>query len=61
LLIGVSLLAGWKTLAWMLEAILLVALGALIFSSFCLGSFLYHLLTGNAAFAKRTLPWRQGT
>jgi hypothetical protein len=60
LLIGVSLLAGWRALAWVFEALLLVALGALIFGSFCLGSYLFHLLTGNGEFAKRTLPWRRG-
>ena len=56
-LIGVSLLAGWDTLAWVLEALLLVALSALIFGTFCLGSYVFHLLTGNGEFAKRTLPW----
>jgi hypothetical protein len=61
LLIGVSLLTGWDTLAWILEALLLMALGALIFGAFCSGSFLFHLLTGNGVFAKRTLPWRQGS
>ncbi len=61
LLIGGSLLAGWDTLAWVLEALLLVALGALIFGAFCLGSYVYHLLTGNGEFAKRTLPWGRGT
>ena len=57
LIIGVSLLAGWTTLAWILEAILLVALGALIFGAFCLGSYAFHFLTGNGEFARRTLPW----
>jgi hypothetical protein len=57
LLIGVSLLAGWNTLAWILEAILLVALGALIFGAFCLGSYVFHLLIGHGEFVKRTLPW----
>jgi hypothetical protein len=60
LLIGVSLLAGWNTLAWILEALLLVALGALIFGAFCLGSYVFHLLTGNGEFAQRTLPWGRG-
>jgi hypothetical protein len=39
---------------------LLVALGALIFGAFCLGSYVFHLLTGNGEFAKRTLPWGPG-
>ena len=56
-LIGVSLLAGWYTLAWVFEALLLVALGALIFGAFCLGSYVFHVLTGNGEFARRTLPW----
>jgi len=55
--IGGSLLAGWTALAWALEALLLVALGALVFGAFCLGSLLFHLLAGRAHFAKRTLPW----
>jgi hypothetical protein len=41
-LIGVSLLAGWDTLAWVLETLLLVALSALIFGTFCLGSYVFH-------------------
>lgn len=57
LLIGVSLLAGATTTAWVLEAIFLAALGALILGRFCLGSYLFHLLTGNGDFARRTLPW----
>ncbi len=43
--------------AWALEALLLVALGALIFGRFCLGSYVFHLVTGQASFANRTLPW----
>jgi Domain of unknown function (DUF4395) len=60
LLIGVSLLAGRQPVAWVLEAFLLVALGALIFGGFCLGSYVFHLLTGNRTFARRTLPWGPG-
>jgi hypothetical protein len=60
LLIGVSLLADWKMLAWVLEANLLLALAAVIFGAFCVSSFLFHLFTGNGAFARRTLPWRHG-
>jgi Domain of unknown function (DUF4395) len=57
LLIGTSLLAGWYTLAWVLEVLLLAALSALIFGAFCLGSYMFHLLIGHGEFAKRTLPW----
>lgn len=60
LLIGVSLLAGWTTVAWTLQAFLLAALAALIFGGFCLGSYVFHLLRGNVEFARRTLPWGPG-
>ena len=30
---------------------------ALLFCSFCLGAYLYHLLKGRVAFANSTLPW----
>lgn len=48
---------GYPRAAWFLEAIFLAATAALVFSGFCLGSFLYHLATGNREFALRTLPW----
>jgi len=57
LAIGLSLLAASKTLAWVFEAFLVVALSALIFGNFCLGSYVFHLLTGHGEFANRTLPW----
>lgn len=57
LAIGLSLLAGWTRLAWTLEALLLVALAALILGRFCLGSYLFLILTGQAGFANSTLPW----
>lgn len=57
LAIGSFLLLGWNTLAWASEGLLLLALGALIFGRFCLGSYLFLLLTGDAGFANRTLPW----
>lgn len=57
LVIGVSLLSEWETVAWVFQALLLVALVALIFGKFCLGSYIFHLLKGDAKFANRTLPW----
>ena len=57
LVIAISLLSGLQVLAWIFEAMLLVALGALLFGGFCLGSFVFHFLVGNGAFARRTLPW----
>jgi hypothetical protein len=50
LAIGLSLLSGWRTLAWALEALL-------VFGRFCLGSYLFLVFTGQAGFANRTLPW----
>jgi Domain of unknown function (DUF4395) len=60
LAIGVSLLLGWHVTAAVLEVLLILAVGALVFGSFCLGSFVFHLLLGRLAFAKRTLPWVRG-
>jgi hypothetical protein len=57
LFIGISILLGWTVAAWILEVLLVAALVALIFGKFCLGSYLFHLLRGNVAFANRTLPW----
>ncbi len=54
---GLALLTGRPGLAWTLEGLVVVALGALVFGRFCLGSYLYHLLRGETRFANRTLPW----
>ena len=57
LAIGLCLLSHSRILAWSLEAFLLLALAALIFGRFCMGSYIGHLLIGQADFANRTLPW----
>ena len=55
--IAISLhLRSW-VLAWALEGLLVAALAALIFGKFCLGSYVFHLVRGEASFANRTLPW----
>jgi hypothetical protein len=58
--IGLSILSGWLIAAWILEGLLVVALVALVFGRFCLGSYIFHLLRGEAGFANRTLPWVRG-
>lgn len=58
--IGIALALGWNAAALVLEGLLIVALGALVFGGFCLGSFIFHLLSGRATFARRTLPWARG-
>ncbi len=55
--IGALLALGWHMTAFFLEGILIAEIGALVFSGFCLGSFIFHLLFGRADFAMRTLPW----
>jgi len=55
--IASSLLLKRWGLAWALEGLLLAALAALIFGKFCLGSYVFHLVGGETAFANRTLPW----
>lgn len=57
LIIGSALLLGWHVTAWVVEGLLVAAFAALIFGKFCLGSYLYHLLRRDRAFANRTLPW----
>jgi uncharacterized protein DUF4395 len=46
--------------AWVLQAFFLLAVAALVFGRFCLGSFFYHLMRGRVAFAVGTLPWGRG-
>jgi Domain of unknown function (DUF4395) len=60
LLIGVSLLAGLSVLSWILQALLLVAVGALVFGKLCAGSYVYLVLTSQGGFAQCTLPWGRG-
>jgi hypothetical protein len=60
LLIGLSLRQGLVTLAWVLEAFVLIAIGLVIAGRFCFGSFVFHVLSGNGEFARRTLPWGRG-
>lgn len=60
LAIGICLVAGWVTAGYILQVLLLVALTALIFGRFCLGSYIYYLLRGRIDFANRTLPWAHG-
>jgi hypothetical protein len=55
--IGLSLLMGWRMAALVLEAFLVIALGALLLGTFCLGSYLFLLITGQARLANATLPW----
>lgn len=57
---GSLLLLGWQSAAFVVEALLVVALTALIFGRFCLGSYIFHLVRGRAAFANHTLPWAHG-
>jgi hypothetical protein len=57
LCIGIFLLLKLQILAWIFECLLVVALSALIFGKFCMGSYVFHLFKGEVAFANRTLPW----
>jgi hypothetical protein len=43
-----------------LEGLFLVAVAALAFGRFCLGSFVYHVVRGQVRFAIDTLPWGRG-
>jgi hypothetical protein len=54
---GLFLHFGLFTAAYVMEAVFLAAVLALILGGFCLGSFVFHLLSGKAGFACRTVPW----
>jgi hypothetical protein len=60
LAIGVLLVLGMGAAAFVVQAMLLAALAALLFGRFCLGSFFYHILRGSFEFAMNTLPWKPG-
>lgn len=60
LAIGAFLLLHWRIAAYVMEGVMLAAVIALAFGSFCLGSFVFHLLRGRGDFARRTLPWARG-
>jgi hypothetical protein len=57
LAISLALFYSWHMFAWALEGVLLAALGALIFGRFCLGSYVFLIITGQTKFANQTLPW----
>jgi Domain of unknown function (DUF4395) len=57
---AVCLLLGARWTALAIEAVLFLAVAALVFGRFCFGSFLYHISHGRVAFALRTLPWGRG-
>jgi hypothetical protein len=57
LVIGLSFAWGLNGVAWTFSVLMIAALAALIFGKFCLGSYLFLRLRGDAAFANRTLPW----
>ncbi len=58
--IAATMALGWWIAAWLLQAFFLLAVSALILGRLCLGSFLYHLVSGRVTFAIGTLPWRRG-
>lgn len=42
-----------------IQGVLILAVAALVFRQFCVGSFIYHVVRGRVAFAIGTLPWRR--
>jgi hypothetical protein len=55
-----TMATGFWIAAWVLQALFILAVAALAFGRFCLGSFIYHLTRGRVSFAMGTLPWRRG-
>lgn len=57
MIIGAATLMHQPLLAWAVFVFMLVAVLTLAMGRFCLGSYLYHILTGQFSFANRTMPW----
>jgi hypothetical protein len=57
LLAGLALLSGSLIAGYVLETLLVIAFGALLFGKFCLGAYIYYILRGKITFANNTLPW----
>ena len=57
LAIAFALYSGWQKTSWVLEGMLVLAMTAQSFFRFCLGSYMFFLLTGKIRFANSTLPW----
>jgi len=60
LAIAACLYWDFRLAAYVVEAFFLAAVIALSVGRLCLGSFIFHLLSGRSAFAVRTLPWMKG-
>jgi len=54
---GLLIHLGLFITAYVVEGVFLAAVLALTLGAFCVGSAVYHLLRGKAAFVRRTLPW----
>jgi uncharacterized protein DUF4395 len=54
LAIAFSLLAGYPIVAWIIEALLVIALAALIFGRFCLGSSIHNALARSLTCCRET-------
>jgi hypothetical protein len=67
LMAGVTLLNGYLIISYIAQGFIAAAFSALLFGKFCVGAYLYHLLTGKSQFANpgisslRNLQWRNYT
>jgi polyferredoxin len=57
LLSGITILTGLTTVSYIAQAFIAVAFALLLFGKFCVGAYIFHLITGNAKFANQTCPW----
>jgi Domain of unknown function (DUF4395) len=55
--VALSLWFGSRLGALAFEMVVVTALTMLLVGRLCVGSYLFHVLRGQAAFANRTLPW----
>ncbi len=57
LLISLCLFFRRPLWAYLLEMMMAVALGLLLFAGFCAGAYVYYMFRGQAEHAKKYLPW----
>jgi len=58
--IGIATILHHEKLAWAVFGVMFAAIMLLAMGRFCFGSFVFWLFSGQAGFARRTMPWSRG-
>ena len=56
---AISMTYDFTNLSYVFQGFIALAFAMLIFGKFCVGAYIYHVLTGNVKFANQTCPWSQ--